>query len=44
MRQGCDLMFRATVVTDGGRRFAEELVAFVAPHDPVVERRSTRAG
>ncbi len=40
---GYDLRFRAHVVTDLGREYDSTAAIFVAPHDPKIESRSTRA-
>jgi len=34
--------FAIEVLTEDGRRYAQELLLFVAPHNPELERRSTR--
>ena len=42
-RGGFNLRFRATATMDNERRFTRETTVFVAPHDPQIESRSTRA-
>ena len=42
LRTGHEISFSAEAVTDDGRRLELEKVLFVAPHDPALERRSTR--
>jgi hypothetical protein len=39
---GNTVRFVATVVSDSGKKYGRELAVFVAPHDPKIERRSTR--
>lgn len=41
-RTGMRLSVRASVTADNGRVFEEEVVLFVAPHDPSIEFRSAR--
>jgi len=40
---GYDVRFQAHVVTDLGRAYDSTASIFVAPHDPKIESRSTRA-
>ena len=42
-RCGYNLLFRATATADTGRQYEQEKIVFVAPHDPRLESRSTRA-
>ncbi len=42
MTVGHNFLFVATAVTDLGRIYKGEMSVFVAPHDPGIERRSTR--
>lgn len=42
-RSGYNLLFRATATADIGRQYEQEKIVFVAPHDPRLESRSTRA-
>jgi hypothetical protein len=42
-RSGYDVSFQARTVTDLGRAYGKTTSIFVAPHDPKIELRSTRA-
>jgi hypothetical protein len=39
---GYHVCFRANAVMDNSKRYEKEVILFVAPHDPQVERRSAR--
>jgi len=41
---GYNFRFFARVVSDSGREYDSEMLAFVAPHDPAVESRSKHRG
>src|SRR5580692_685525 len=41
-RDGFDVLFRVSAVSDLGKRYEFEKSVFVAPHDPKIESRSTR--
>lgn len=40
---GHDLQFVATIVSDVGKTYERAASVFVAPHNPLIERRNTRA-
>lgn len=42
-RNGFNLRFHVSATADTGRQFEREATVFVAPHDPHLESRSTRA-